>query len=231
MRIGLCLFHKDENSYLKEWLAHHRKLGVTHFYIYDNGSDRMPSNEADVTVIDWSSDQTIGKQMRAYYDCFKRVKAKVDWLGFIDTDEFILGDLQGLLASAGRAAQVSISTRLYGSNGLESKAKKQVGAYGKAWMANNHVKSFVNTAFHMKNVPYDPHFMPMTGRSVDVVGQVCSGPIHPHNDAPVVIDHYYTRSREEWAEKCDRGRGDGAGSRTMEEFEQFNKQVDENAKN
>lgn len=227
MKIALCLFHKDENSYLKEWLDHHRAKGVSFFYIYDNGSKEVPQNEKDVMIIDWSKDQEIGKQMRAYFHCYSTFKRLYSWLGFIDTDEFIQGDLVGLLTSAGKAGQVSISTRLFGSNGREKRPKKQVGAYGSCWIPNNHVKSFVNCNSHMRGVPRDPHWFPMVGVSVDVIGQPCLGAIHPHNDAPVVIDHYYTRSRQEWAEKCERGRGDGAGHRTMEEFDQFNQQVNE----
>ena len=227
MKIALCLFHKDENNYLHEWLDYHRAKGVSFFYIYDNGSKEVPQNQPDVMVIDWSKDQDIGKQMRAYFHCYSTFKRLYSWLGFIDTDEFIQGDLAGLLTSAGKAGQVSISTRLFGSNGRKKRQKKQVGAYGNHWISNNHVKSFVNCNSHMRGVPRDPHFMPMVGVCVDVIGQPCLGPIHPHQDSPVVIDHYYTRSRQEWAEKCERGMGDGAGHRTMEEFDQFNKQVNE----
>jgi hypothetical protein len=38
MKIAICLIIKDENEYLQEWMDYHRKVGVSHFYIYDNNS-------------------------------------------------------------------------------------------------------------------------------------------------------------------------------------------------
>ena len=43
--LALCCIVKDENMFLKEWLAYHALLGVEHFYIYDNMS-AVPVREA-----------------------------------------------------------------------------------------------------------------------------------------------------------------------------------------
>ena len=51
--LSLCLITKDEHLYLPEWLDWHRKLGVEHFYIYDNGThDHLSSllTQDDVTL-------------------------------------------------------------------------------------------------------------------------------------------------------------------------------------
>jgi hypothetical protein len=230
MSIALCLFHKDENSYLPEWIDHHRRLGISQFYIYDNGSRPMPCPERDVRVVDFSHDQQLGKQARAYFECHSTFRVHHKWIGFLDTDEFILGDVCRLLARLrsgwfSSVTQVSISTRFYGSNGHAVRQEKQVGSYGDCWMPNELVKSFVHCGRPMRNVPADPHFFSCYGTAVNAHGEPHTGPTGPHIDEPVVIDHYYTRSRAEWAEKCQRGRGDGAGHRTMAEFDGHNTAV------
>lgn len=35
---ALCCIAKDEDLFLKEWIAYHALIGVEHFYIYDNVS-------------------------------------------------------------------------------------------------------------------------------------------------------------------------------------------------
>lgn len=230
MSVALCLFHKDENRYLPEWLEHHRSLGISRFYIYDNGSRVLPDEERDVKVVDFSADQEVGKQMRAYCHCHSTFRSAHRWIGFIDTDEFIVGDVCRLLATLRPSwlsfvRQVSLSTRLYGSNGHDVQPTRQFGSYGTHWIPNNHVKSFVHCGMPLKRVSPEPHSFRCYGTCVNTLGKPHEGAIGPHIDAPVVIDHYYTRSRAEWAEKCERGRGDGAGRRTMEEFDAFNARV------
>lgn len=36
--ISICAIFKDEAPYLAEWLEHHLKIGIEHFYMYDNNS-------------------------------------------------------------------------------------------------------------------------------------------------------------------------------------------------
>lgn len=45
---------KNDQEYISEWLSHHRKLGIDHFYIYDNESTPKYENLGnDVTIIYW----------------------------------------------------------------------------------------------------------------------------------------------------------------------------------
>ena len=36
--LALCCIVKDEDEYLQEWIKYHLKIGVQHFFIYDNES-------------------------------------------------------------------------------------------------------------------------------------------------------------------------------------------------
>src|SRR4051812_7704217 len=94
--LALCLFCKDENAYLAEWLDYHLALGVDHVLIYDNNS-RVPVADTvkayvdagRVTVLPWA-ETSQGRQCRAYARCLAEFGRAFAWIGFTDTDEFIV---------------------------------------------------------------------------------------------------------------------------------------------
>jgi hypothetical protein len=95
--LSAFLMVKDENMYLREWVAFHRTQGFTKFFVYDNGS-KIPASSTlskevaeglvDVTI--WNDTQ-IGRHVRAMNHCLNRNDLDSIWLSLIDTDEFIYG--------------------------------------------------------------------------------------------------------------------------------------------
>ena len=70
LRVAIVCIVKDEVDYLEEWLAFHFALGVSHVFIYDNGSTdgsarllERYQNHGLVTVVDWPLG---GGQLAAY---------------------------------------------------------------------------------------------------------------------------------------------------------------------
>ncbi len=105
--LALGSMFRDEAPYLKEWIEYHRRVGVDHFWLYDNCSwDDWESvlkpyiEEGIVEVFDWKAsgeDKTIRNekfpmslQMDAFYNSLMMSRGKAKWFGFIDLDEFIL---------------------------------------------------------------------------------------------------------------------------------------------
>ena len=87
------LIFKDEDRYLKEWIEYHRLIGVDHVYAYNDGSTddylKVLSpyiDEGYVTLVEWKKPHS---QMEAYTDCLNRFKSETYWMSFIDIDEFI----------------------------------------------------------------------------------------------------------------------------------------------
>lgn len=230
MNVALCLFHKDENSYLPEWLDHHRAIGVKHFYIYDNESEVKPTDLGDdVTVVDFRGDY-LGKQMKAYYYCLQSFGKKHDFIGFIDTDEFIMEARKGLflevLSTLQYHGNLALSWRMFGSDGKKTRPKTtHVKAY-KKWIPNDHIKSIINARIS-HGVPRNPHYFEGRGRTFNENGEQVLSAIVTHTSQKVWINHYFTRSEQEWEEKIKRGRGDGAGRRTMQEFHDFNNEFND----
>lgn len=87
---------KNEGPYLLEWLAHHRTLGITRFFIADNGSDDG-TREAlqvldDLGYLQWipfPGTPNEKPQLPAYRELLKRFGSSVEWLAYVDADEFI----------------------------------------------------------------------------------------------------------------------------------------------
>jgi Glycosyltransferase family 92 len=119
---GACLFFKGEPSLLIEWIEWHTMIGISHFYLYEDesSSERQlkatqqvldyyrlnNSNVRDsVSVLRWKMQREVSndKQYRrvgetgagqkmAYTRCMRDKDANVDWLAFIDNDEFLVVD-------------------------------------------------------------------------------------------------------------------------------------------
>ena len=91
--LAICACFKNEGQFFKEWIEYHKIIGVEHFYLYNNEStDDYQGilsdyiNDGLVTIIDYPGK---GIQYKVYEDCFKKCHQDVNWLAFVDLDEFI----------------------------------------------------------------------------------------------------------------------------------------------
>lgn len=98
MNIAVVAIAKDEERYIEEWLNYYRKLGVNHFYIFDNndvGNDKLPTllnSHKDVTIIDVRGPaklSTYGYQAGCYKMAYDKHSEEYDYMGFFDIDEFL----------------------------------------------------------------------------------------------------------------------------------------------
>ena len=97
----ICAIFQNDAPYLKEWIDFHEKQGVQHFYLYNNNStDEFLTelkdfiNRGKVSLFDWPYDyknmaEWIHIQCSAYMDCVNKIRSKVKWCAFLDTDEFL----------------------------------------------------------------------------------------------------------------------------------------------
>lgn len=96
MNFLLCAIAKCENKYILEWVQWHLKLGFNKIVIYDNNdpegeriSDTI-GNLVGVEIVDWRGRKQASceTQVAAYNDCYKK-HLDVDWIFFLDIDEFL----------------------------------------------------------------------------------------------------------------------------------------------
>lgn len=221
MYLSLCLIAKDENVYLKEWLDYHILVGVEHFWIYDNESN-VPLAKTIKEYIDrgWVTVNPIhGKavQLYAYDHCIHEYGQYSKWIGFIDTDEFIVpkttSDLKVFLKEYEAYAGLSISSLFYASGGNQTRPLcGQIIGYQtrtpEALSKNRFIKSIVQPDRVV--FPISPHsFMYKEGEfCVNENMARVDSQFFPCNVQKIQLNHYYTRSAQEWKEKKIRGRGD-----------------------
>lgn len=131
--ISVAVITKEEHHYLKEWIDYHHRVGVDHFYFYDNNlSDEtekvlLPYVESGlVEYIRWPNlwPKEVfaqGCQIYAYRDALSRATGQTKWLALIDTDEFILptkySDLKETLAKEyENKPLIFINWRMFGTS-------------------------------------------------------------------------------------------------------------------
>ena len=103
----VCII-KNEDDYLDEWLEFHRLMGVSHFFVYDNGCSQktkkilmpyirkklvtyitFPHVAGSRTTSTLSTRRQPSDQHYAYGDCIRRFGKRTKWLMQLDLDEFV----------------------------------------------------------------------------------------------------------------------------------------------
>jgi hypothetical protein len=208
--------------YLDEWLAHHRSIGVDHFFIYDHDSveplSRILKGNPDITVKPIHGIPSKSKDIHkeSYLDFLTMIQSgslpHFDRVAFIDEDEFITcinGNLKTTLLNYLDSPAIGISWRIFGSSGVltrtpELQSKKFTKYTGKYYHSNINMKSIVNPYLVKENL--SPHsFSYYLGNCVNEHHIVIpSHYTYPSYDY-IWINHYWTRSREEFIVKANRG--------------------------
>lgn len=217
--LAVCAIFKNEAPFLLEWIAYHHAAGVGHFYLYDNDSDdggaeliRTSPLAHLVTLTQWP--QRPG-QLGAYRDFISNHATACDWVAFIDVDEFILplqdDSITAVLDRRRGYGAVLVQWRVFGPSGHVTRPPGlAIEAYTKRttddFPANAHVKSIVRCSA-LLDVTRNPHEFVVRGAVCNAAGQpvdniaIQSTPCH----TDLVINHYQTRSRQDWMAKIARG--------------------------
>ena len=228
---------KNEGPYLKEWIEYHKMVGVDRFYIYDNEST---DNTKEVLSDYIKSGEVVYKyypgaaqQVPAYTEALNNYKSNTKYMGFIDLDEFVVPVEQDNLYNAvdeiisknEKAAGVAINWRMYGSSGFEDKPEGHVMENYKrrapdAFGPNQFIKTICNPKLVSKIE--DAHFVDYNDGyyCVSEGGGQVSGSVNPNGSCNKLrINHYFTKSKNEYIKKRERGMADHAEEkRTMEGF-------------
>ena len=119
---------KNEADYLEEWVAYHAALGVDHFIVYDNGSTdgsaallERYQNHGLLTRIDWPLG---GGQLAAYNHALRFFGRAARWLAYYDVDEYLVplldDDIPSFLARFPDVAVVRVPRLEFGYSGHRS---------------------------------------------------------------------------------------------------------------
>lgn len=227
-KISICSIFKNEAQYIKEWIEFHKIVGVDHFYLYNNNSndnfrDVLEPYISDglVTLIEWPMAQG---QIPAYNNCIENYSSETKWIGFIDLDEFVVPNHDNTIYDflsrfEKNRPVVFINWKIFCSSGKISRDKNNLVTedFFVCWDKYSDVgKCFFNTKYlynskdkrnklchHSMWGKYKGINLPM----VNVFNRIVLGGFHsvPSSDFPIQINHYFTKSYEEYYEKKSKG--------------------------
>lgn len=223
-KIAICAIFKDEAPFLLEWLAFHKMIGVDLFVLYDNDSTdgggdliRASNFARNVTIVPWSDRPG---QLSAYNHFRVNYARHFAWAAFIDIDEFIMpaagSSIRDILMhrTYQRFAAVLLQWLVFGPSGHDHRPAGLVIEHYTYRMPENfdvsrHVKSIVRTD-KLLGIDYTPHATECSGPHCNTRGEeVLPYAIQPTECHDVmVVNHYFTKSTEDWEFKRRRGRGD-----------------------
>ena len=94
--LGISAIVRNEAPYLLEWIAHHRLLGAGRFFLIDDRSDDGTSELLAslercgvVTLLPFLAVPGEKPQLRAYRELLRAFRNEVEWMAYIDIDEYI----------------------------------------------------------------------------------------------------------------------------------------------
>lgn len=237
--LSICAIIKDEDQYLEEWVSYHLALGVDHIYLYDNNSINhqqnfiSEANLAHVTVIPYPKRD--GNPQNACYNQFlKDYGHESKWVAIIDADEFIrvvddtpllefleeFEDYDGLYVAwvtYNADGQLTNDGRPVRERFLKTVPNAE-GVNGKSIIRPDKV-SVMDTHFPESDTWDDCVIVDERHERVyEALGYIAP-------DNRIVIDHYFTKSWEEWQHKINRGTADNSGVRKMRDFFYFNPEL------
>ena len=239
MKIACVAVVKDDKRAIAEWIAYQLALGFDTVVLLDNNSeDRTKaiagrfSPRYDVRVIDWPM-RTPDYQTQAYAFAARRFAGEFAWLGYFDTDEFLVLDegasLQQCLAALPEAAAVAAPWAIFGSSGhrdspaglvIENYLHRSAADFG----PNRHVKSIIRPELMLTAL--NGHAFEMNGPYVDLAGRpvvwafpavLAAAPDYVMGK----VHHYFTRSWDDWLAKLRRGYHDR--QRREDEFYEYDR--------
>lgn len=221
---------RDENDYLEEWIRYHiEEMGFEHFYIYDNESSVPVLGYLEsvgfvhmdkVTVIPWPTSRNT--QQDSHNDFLKRFGKETKWFLAADPDEYVVindgkGDLKEFLGRNTQYAVIGCIWHHFNANGQEKKTEgtdmerftEEVDwdygkGRGKRFAQSNRIRSMAN-------------YVPQPRAYAEENDNKKKEFFH--------LNHYYTRSYEEWLQKMARGTAVPYAKRKHSDFFELNPEM------
>ncbi len=241
MKTAICAIIKDEHLFLEEWIEWHLGLGFDAIHLFeDKGSDsheEITSQYENVFLRRYEDSEQVQELLEAQgsshrqfvlYTWFANQYNDVyDWCAFIDLDEFVMFaddyNLEQLCVEFEPYPTVLLNWKMIGASGRISKptcgvieAYTQECDYcdnDKMWS----YKSFVNLkkfeGFH------DLHL------ALGYVNTHHSNDKNEHYYDKAWLNHYFTKSLEDWTERIFKKGGTLNGHRKLTHFFECNKNM------
>lgn len=215
MRLGITSIQRNRQPWIVEWLAFHLLAGFDRFYLYchkcDDGMvDTLAILARHYPITIYRIGDQDKPQLAAYQHAWDNHQQEVDWMAFIDGDEFLFPTRAATMAEAlapyrdKPLSALAVYWICYGSNGhvrdpggllLEDYPRHSEPGFG----PNRHIKSIVRsgqpvrcTGSHLFATPHgtvDEQLRPLTA---PMLQDPALAPSYEH----FRINHYVTQHYE-----------------------------------
>jgi hypothetical protein len=224
--LSICAIYRDEAFYLREWIEFHRLVGVERFFLYNNLSiDEHLAvlapylDDGTAVLHDWPLSYM--PQLPAYEHCLDQHRQDSRWIAFLDLDEFLFSPtsmpVPEILREYEEWPGVAVSWVMFGTSGhrrrppglvIENYVRRSNMSnmgHGDRWFQRHmYIKSIVDPKRTVRCVSVH-NFSYASGHAVDENEKVIEGAI---TESPsyerLRINHYYTKSEQEFAMKLER---------------------------
>jgi hypothetical protein len=235
--LAIVVIAKNEQDYIKEWVAFHKVMGFDKIILYDNDSTDNMVNEIKPFINDgyviYNKISGVNQQLNAYNDALKRYSSLFRYMAFIDCDEFllpvdnrdtVLSVVEKAMKKNRRAGGICVNWVMFGSSGYETKPegllienfiyRSRVPGKGTGC-----IKTICNPDLV---VGFDhPHYpIYKTGiYGITPEGKRSSGWQNPINEYfGLRINHYFIKSKAQWIERRKYNVLHTKKLRTLDEF-------------
>ena len=231
--LSMVTIVRDENDYLEEWIRYHiENMNFDHFYIYDNESKTSVKEYLEsinfaykdhCTIIDWKTSDW--SQQDTLNDFLKKYGKETKWMITTDPDEYLVPqvenfDMRKFLKQREWYCGIHMHWIHYGANGQMKKTE------------GTDIERFPKDSGPQPLDPLGKHFIRPTRvlRFNDHVPQYAfafSCLTYEEVKDILHLNHYITRSYEEWCKKMEKGTVNITHGRKFYDFFQYNPDMKE----
>lgn len=236
-KLSVALIVKNEGRYIREWIEYYKILGFDRFYIFDNDSTdntkEKISKYIDQGLVDYNKIPGKARQMDAYNEALKKSKKESKYLAIVDADEYIfmlqphrklVDEIDEIFNKNNSIGGVGLNWMIFGSShfktmpqGLVTQSYLYRSNYN--FGVNKHIKTICNPRAVVGIL--NPHYVEYKKNywAVDALGNRIDGPMAKNSpNMKLRINHYFTKSKEEFLQKRARGMADQEKIRDMSDF-------------
>jgi hypothetical protein len=229
--LAACMTYSNHASYMREWIEFHRLMGFERFFLYDNGStddhEQVLRPYVEEGLVVMHSRPGAAEQYPSFRHCLQEHREDARWIAFIDIDEFLFSPrgrlVPDVLKDYEEFPAVGVNQALFGTGGHERRPPGLVIESYLYRSGNPEVRMVKNIVDPRRtsDVMNAHVFVHTDGERVDVLKRPFRG-----RDSEDVrfsrlrINHYYTKSQEEMAEKWSLAEADTGNMRDPKHFEE-----------
>jgi len=221
MNTALVCMAKNEEYYIQEWITYHHKLGFNNIIIYANDWNYLNTSQG-VKVIRFNGSC---QQTKIYNSFLNNYSKDYNWVAFFDVDEFLVlkqhNNIQSFLTEYEDCNAIGINWCIFGNNNHTKVINDNYNVLSRftrrnkeLYKPNEHIKTIVKIP---TSSTQDIHNV--NGLWFNLNKEIRSGPFNSPVDWSVAqLNHYFTKSDEEFLLKCNRGRADIETKRIYSEY-------------